>query len=151
GGRPFRGDQLGALWRAAVDQDHVGMLVVNLVQTIPDQAVVVEVEAASECDLRPRWQHDLGFSAALGSDEVPRLDHCRGQRARVTQRSGWGAPGRAGVKLKTLDGLIAEELQAVASFDQCDAFGRQALELDRSHFGAILLALALALRLFVVV
>ena len=53
--------------------------------------------------------------------------------------------------LKTLDGLIAEEFEAIAAFDQRDAFGRQALEFDRSHFRAILLALAFALRLFVVV
>src|SRR3982074_939930 len=31
GGRPFGGDQFGALWRAAMDQDHVGMFGVNLV------------------------------------------------------------------------------------------------------------------------
>ena len=53
--------------------------------------------------------------------------------------------------LKALDGLIAEELQAVAALDQRDAFGRQTLEFDRSHFGAVLLALALPLRLLVIV
>ena len=53
--------------------------------------------------------------------------------------------------LKALDGLIAEQFQAVAALDQRDAFGRQALEFDRSHFRAVLLALALALRLLVVV
>ncbi len=53
--------------------------------------------------------------------------------------------------LKTFDGLIAEEFEAIAPFDQRDALGRQALEFDRSYFGTILLALALALRLFVVV
>ena len=52
---------------------------------------------------------------------------------------------------RAFDGLIAEEFQAVATFDQRDAFGCQALEFDRLHFGAVLLALALALRLFVVV
>src|SRR5262245_6960568 len=52
---------------------------------------------------------------------------------------------------EALDGLIAEEFQAVAAFDQRDAFGRQALEFDRSYFRAVLLALALALCLFVVV
>ena len=52
GGRPFGGDQFGALWRAAMDQDHVGMLGVHLVEAIPDQMVVVEVEATGECDLR---------------------------------------------------------------------------------------------------
>ena len=52
---------------------------------------------------------------------------------------------------KPFDGLIAEQFQAVAALDQCDAFGRQALKFDRSYFRAILLALALALGLFVVV
>ena len=69
----------------------------------------------------------------------------------VHQRTRSGAPGRTGVDLKVLDGLIAEKLQAVAALDQRHAFGRQALQFDRSNFGAVLLALALALRLFVVV
>src|SRR5690606_42147536 len=64
-------------------QDHVRMLGVNLVETIPDQGVVVEVEAASECDLGPRWQQDLGLCAALGCDEIPGVDHCRRERAMV--------------------------------------------------------------------
>ena len=53
--------------------------------------------------------------------------------------------------LKAFDGQIAEEFQAVAALDQRDAFGRQALEFDRSHFRAVLLALTLVLRLLVVV
>jgi hypothetical protein len=55
------------------------------------------------------------------------------------------------VKVKELDGLIAEKFEAIATFDERDALGRQALKFDRSHFGAILFALAFALRLFVVV
>ena len=69
----------------------------------------------------------------------------------VDQRSRPRAPGRTGVDLEAFDGLIAEEFEAIAAFDQRDAFGRQALKFDRSHFRAVLLALALALRLFVVV
>src|SRR5215470_17979615 len=61
GGRPFGGDQLRALWRAAMDQDHVGVLGENLIEAIPDQTVIVEVEAAGECDLRSCWQHDFGL------------------------------------------------------------------------------------------
>ena len=53
--------------------------------------------------------------------------------------------------LEAFDGLIAEEFQAVSAFDQRDAFGRQSLKFDRLHLRAVLLALALALRLFVVV
>ena len=41
---PLGGDQLGALWRSAVQQHHVGMLGVHLVQLGPDQPVIVEVE-----------------------------------------------------------------------------------------------------------
>jgi hypothetical protein len=55
------------------------------------------------------------------------------------------------VDLETFDGLFAEEFEAIAALDQCDAFGRQALEFDRSYFRAILLALAFALGLLVVV
>ncbi|ABQ33700.1 hypothetical protein BBta_1481 [Bradyrhizobium sp. BTAi1] len=55
------------------------------------------------------------------------------------------------MELKAFDCLVAEEFQAIAPFDQCDAFGRQALQFDGSHFRAVLLALALALRLFVIV
>lgn len=53
--------------------------------------------------------------------------------------------------LKPLDGLVAEEFQAVAALDQRDAFGRQALEFDRSDFRAVLLALTPLLRLLVII
>src|ERR1700730_2870208 len=49
---------------AAMDQDHVGMLGANLVEAIPDQTMVVEVEATCECDLRSWRHHDLGLGAA---------------------------------------------------------------------------------------
>ena len=54
---PAGGDQLGALRRAAMQQHHVGMLGVDLVEPVPDQAMVVEVEAAGEGDLRSWRQH----------------------------------------------------------------------------------------------
>jgi hypothetical protein len=46
---------------------------------------------------------------------------------------------------------VAEELHAVAPFDQRHAFGGEAFELDRADLRAVLLFLTLALRLFVVV
>src|SRR5467141_3946810 len=151
GGRPFGGDQLGALWRTAVDEDHVGMLGVDLVEAVPDQVVVVEVEATGQSDLWSCGQHDLGLGAALGCDELPRVDHGRSERAMVDKRSRPGAPGRTSVDLKAFDGLIAEEFETVTTFDQRDAFGCQALEFDRLHLRTVLLALAPALGLFVVV
>src|SRR6266478_7233656 len=45
---PFGGDQFGALWRTAMDEDHVGMFGVDLVEAIPDQVVVIEVEATGK-------------------------------------------------------------------------------------------------------
>ena len=44
--RPFAGDEFGALRRAAVQQHHFGVLGVDLVQPVPDQAMVVKVEPA---------------------------------------------------------------------------------------------------------
>src|SRR6266699_1657256 len=134
-----------------MDEDHVGMLGVDLVEAIPDQVVVIEVETARKCDLWSSRQNDLGLGAALGCDKLPRVDHGRSERAMVDKRSRPGAPGRTSVDLKAFDGLIAEEFETVTTFDQSDAFGRQALEFDRSYFRTVLLALALALGLFVVV
>ena len=55
------------------------------------------------------------------------------------------------MSLEAFDGLVAEELQAIVTLNQRDAFRRDALEFDGSNFGAVLLMLALPLRLFVVV
>src|ERR1700758_525464 len=129
-GRPFRGDQLGALWRTAVNEDHVGMFGVDLVEAIPDQMVVVEVEAAGKSDLWSCRQHDLGLGAAFGCDKFAGVDHGCGERAMVDERPRPETPGRAGMDLEAFDGLIAEEFQAVAAFDQRDAFGCEALEFD---------------------
>ena len=53
---PAGGDAFGALRRTAVQQHHVGMLGVDLVELVPDQAVIVVVEAAGEGDLGPGGQ-----------------------------------------------------------------------------------------------
>jgi hypothetical protein len=43
---------------------HVGMLGVDLVELVPDQAMIVEVESTGERDLRTYRQHDLGLGAS---------------------------------------------------------------------------------------
>ena len=48
-------------------------------------------------------------------------------------------------------GVIAHHVHAVAPFNESQAFGRQALEFDGLHFGAVLLALEAALRLLVLI
>ena len=50
-----------------------------------------------------------------------------------------------------LRGLVAHQLEGIATFDHRLPFGRQALQLDGLHLGAILFALPTALRLLIVV
>ena len=45
---PARGDELGAHWRSAVQEHHVGMFCVDLVEDIPDPLVVVASDASGE-------------------------------------------------------------------------------------------------------
>ena len=61
------------------------MLGVNLVEAVPDQVVVVEVETTRQCDLGSGRQHDLGLGAALGGEIVSGVDHRCGKRAMVHQ------------------------------------------------------------------
>jgi hypothetical protein len=60
----------------------------------------------------------------------------------VDFRAGARAPGRAGVALVEIGGVIAEELHDVAAFDEREALGDQAFEFDRADFRAVLLLLA---------
>ena len=60
-------------------------------------------------------------------------------------------PGRSSVPGEVVGGLIAEVFHAVAPLDQHHALGGEALQFDRADFGTILVALAVLLRLFVVV
>ena len=68
---------------AAVEQHHVGMPGVGLVERVPDPRVVVEVEPAGEGDLGSGGQQHLGLGAAFGGEEVAAVDHRGGQGAVV--------------------------------------------------------------------
>ena len=148
---PFGGDQFGALGRLAVDQHHVGVLGVDLVERVPDEVMVVEVEAAGQGDLRARGEHDLGVGLAAGGEEIAAVDHGRGQMPVVDHRSIARAPGRAGVLLVAVGSLVAHQFGGVSAFDQGLALGGEILELDRLDLGAVLFALEAALGLLVVV
>ena len=69
----------------------------------------------------------------------------------VDHRSGARPPGRAGVGLEAIGGLVAEELHGIAAFDQGQPLGDETFELDRADLRAVLLPLAAMLRLLVVV
>ena len=60
-------------------------------------------------------------------------------------------PVRSGVAYEVVGCLVAEIFHAVTPLDQRHALGSETLEVDRADFGAILVALAALLRLFVVV
>src|SRR5258706_2885224 len=53
---PAGSDTLCALRRTAVQQHHVRMLGVDLIELVPDHPVIVAVEATGEGDLRPGGQ-----------------------------------------------------------------------------------------------
>ena len=60
-------------------------------------------------------------------------------------------PVRSGVACEVFGGLVAEVFHAVTPLNQRHALGSETLQFDRADFGAVLVALAALLRLFVVV
>ena len=84
---PARRDAFGAFRAAAVQEHHVGVLGVDLVELVPDQMVIIEVEAAAEGDLRARRKHHLGLGPAFRGDEVSAVDHRCRHRAMADLRS----------------------------------------------------------------
>src|SRR3546814_18479926 len=60
-------------------------------------------------------------------------------------------PGLADMDAELVGGGVAEEFHRVAAFDHGDAFGDLALQFDRLHLAAVLLALKSLLRLLIVV
>ncbi len=148
---PAGGDTFGAFRRAAVQQYHVGMLGVRLVELCPDPLVIIVVHAAGEGDLGAGGDQHLGLGAATGGEEVPAIDHRRRHVGVADLRAGARPPGRSGLRLEQVGGIVAHELEGVAAFQQRDALGDEALELDTLDLRAVLLALAGALRFLVAV
>src|SRR3546814_11471775 len=78
---PFGGDQLGAARGAAMQQNHAGMLGLDLVEGGPDANVVLIVDAAGDEDTRALGQEDRALGTALGVDEVAGCDEGGGEGA----------------------------------------------------------------------
>jgi hypothetical protein len=127
------------------------MLRVDLVEPVPDGAVIVEIEPAGEGDLRCGRQQHLGVGASLGSEEIAAVDHRRSQRAVIDHRPGARPPSGPSVALEVVGGLIAEEFHRVAALDKGQALRCKALEFDGADLRAVLLFLAAPLPLLVVV
>jgi len=90
---PAGRDAFGAFGRSAMQQHHVGVLGVDLVEPVPDRVVIVEVDPAREGNLGAGREQRLGLGAALGGEEIAAVDHGRGQRAVVDHRAGARPPG----------------------------------------------------------
>jgi len=90
-----------------------------------------------------------GLGALAGGQEIPAVDDGGGQRPAVGERPGARAPGAAGDGLEGLGGGVAERFEGVAAFDQTDALGGQALELDGAHLATVLFGLGTPLGLLV--
>ncbi len=121
----------------------------DLVERVPDAGVIVAVGTAGEGDARTGRSEELGVGAAACGEKFPAVDHRGRQRAVIDHGSGARAPDGAGRDLEQLGGVIAGKFEGVAPFDEAQALIDQAFELDRFHFGAVLLGLAAALRLLV--
>jgi len=70
---PASSDFFGAFRTAAVQQHHVGVLGVDLIEFVPDELVVGAV-STGEDDLRACGQHHLGLGTALGGEEIAAVD-----------------------------------------------------------------------------
>jgi hypothetical protein len=87
--------------------------------------------------------------AAAGGEKFPAVDHRGGERAVIDHGSGARPPGGADGDVIEFGRVVAQEFKRVAPLDEAEALGDEAFELDRFHFGAVLLGLAAPLRLFV--
>src|SRR3546814_3592421 len=128
-------DLLGAARGAAVQQDHAGMLGLDLVEGGPDAVMVLIVDAAGDEDARALGQEDLGLRAALGVDEVAAVDAGGGQGAVIDLGAGQRLPGRADAPLEELCRMDAHALDGIAPLDERQALAEQPLELDRAATG----------------
>ena len=69
-----------------MQQDHVGMLGVDLIETVPDLPVIDGVPTR-EGNLGPGRYQALGLGAFLCGDEVAAVDHRSGQVAMAGART----------------------------------------------------------------
>lgn len=69
-----------------MQQDHVGMLGVDLIKTVPDQPVIDGVPAR-EGNLGSGRYQALGLGAFLGGDKIAAVNHRSGQVAMAGART----------------------------------------------------------------
>jgi hypothetical protein len=108
--------------------------------------MIVALDAPSEGDPGAVWHQHLRVDTPARIDELTAVDHGCGQCAMVHDRAGTRPPHLPSVNTVKLGSTVTQELEAVAALDQDEPLGDQALELERAHFGTVLLALAFPLR-----
>ena len=146
---PAGGDEFGAGRSPAVQERHVAMSGVELVELVPDQRVVVVVGTAGQGDPGTRGQRHFVLGSALGGEIIAAVDHRRGQRPVVDLGSRSRSPEGTGVAFVVEGGLVAKELHRVAALDGALPFAGEPLEFDGADFRAVLFLLPALLRLLV--
>lgn len=149
--RPIGGDSFRSLGTGIMEQNHVGMLGARLVEHRPNADMAVAIRAAGESDARAGWHEHLRVSEFPGVEKIPAVDHRRGQRPMIDERSRARAPGGAGLGRIEFAEMISEEFESVAPFGQREPLRDQAFECDRADFRAVLLGVGSPLRRFIVV
>lgn len=80
---PAGGDAFGTFRTTAMQQHHVGMLGLDLVEGVPDAGMVVAVEATGEGDAGADRDQHLGLGLLAGGDKIPAVDDCCGESSVV--------------------------------------------------------------------
>src|SRR5262249_14805258 len=101
--------------------------------------------------LGPAGSSTSGFARRLAARKTRLSVMAAGRGRGVTRGPGGRRPRGAGVALELIGGLVAHELEGIATLDKRHAFGDEPLKLDGADFGAVLFALAAALCLLVIV
>jgi hypothetical protein len=134
-----------------VHDDHVRVFGERFVEPVPDQAMIVEIEAAGDDDLGSGGNERILLGALPGGEKITAVDHRGGEVFMGHLRSGSRSPWRKCMPLVVVRDFVAKGFHGVSAFDERLSFGREALQSDRAHLGAVLLLLASPLRLFVAV
>src|SRR3546814_12343769 len=98
-----------------MQQHHVGMTGMNLVERRPDMAVVVAGGAAAAGDAGSLRDQGLGFFTHAIVHEVPAVDTSGGNRVVTDAQPGARGPGLAGVDAELFGGALAGKLPSVTA------------------------------------
>ena len=130
---PAGGDALGATRRAAMQQNHAGIVGERLIEHLPDALVIVASGAAGKGDARAFRQMHLGFGAALGGKVFAAFEERGGQLGVVDEAAGAGPPCGTRERLVVLARTVAQIFEDLAAFEKrCPSAMRRSSSTERT-------------------